>query len=662
MKTISKKILSVLMAAAMVATMLPSFALTALADAAPNSTKSEYSYFVNDLSGVTQSNVTWDGGASFAGNGYAKLNDTPLAAVTENSGFVVSFDVYNTDNANAKKFFKFKNGSNYVAVDSGSPDWWTRYRTEISNGTNTRGYYTSDFTSAEFTSKQHTDSGNNSFPVNDWYNLTLVMNTDGSYSYYRDYELLATFKSNYISTNNGGGLTDEAAASAIASATEYIVGASDTSATEGFTGKIKNLRIFATAEARALQLAMIKYENKMDGTVYTNMSAAYNAYVAANKGFDAYIYGGDTTVDISTLASNLETATNNMTAWSAYTGTADVYLINSLAGDNYANKVLYASTVSSYNAELQVGNSRIRSYIPSVVVMYYDGVSSTGKPSFPAGVEVYRASNKTNNNSVDWCYLAGSDTGSGSSSGADGIFQFAGRWKGYTTTWTNNLDGNGNGGVIWSNYGNTEYFGGTYGDANRHTIDSNGSRYFKNKVIYNGTSNFDGSSKNYYYHMYNGKRGTDGTQNANTKLDVVNYAQVIDAIASKTSNLTSVESYREGGLGTVLSRYDDATGFNITSYFTSCVDGNAATCYGTAQNRAAIVSGQLSNVAAPTADTSDYTTLRTYLSNGLNTKSFDGVEGGRTLTAKEIYENSAICSCSYGSYSCKRLRSHSSCF
>ena len=254
MKKISKKILSILMAAAMVATMLPTFALTALADSAPSGTKSEYAYFVRNLDGVTQNNVTWSEGANFEGNGYAKLNDTPLRAVTATSGFIISMDVFNTDNANAKKFFKFKNGSNYIAVDSGSPDWWTRFRTEISNGTNTRGYYTSDFTSAEFTSKQHTDSGNNSYPVNDWYNLTLVMNTDGSYSYYKDYVLLATYKSNYISTNNGGGLTDEAAASAISSATEYIIGAADTSAYEGYTGKIKNLRIFAILRLRLFSL------------------------------------------------------------------------------------------------------------------------------------------------------------------------------------------------------------------------------------------------------------------------------------------------------------------------------------------------------------------------------------------------------------------------
>ena len=103
MKKISKKILSILMAAAMVATMLPTFALTALADSAPSGTKSEYAYFVRNLDGVTQNNVTWSEGANFEGNGYAKLNDTPLRAVTATSGFIISMDVFNTDNANAKK-------------------------------------------------------------------------------------------------------------------------------------------------------------------------------------------------------------------------------------------------------------------------------------------------------------------------------------------------------------------------------------------------------------------------------------------------------------------------------------------------------------------------------------------------------------------------------
>jgi len=630
MKKISKKILSFLMAAAMVVTMLPTFAIPALADAAPSGTKSEYSYFVNDLSGVTQSNVTWDGGASFAGNGYAKLSGSPLSAVTENSGFVISFDVYNTDNANAKKFFKFKNSSSYIAVDSGSPDWWTRYRTEISNGTNTRGYYTSDFTNAEYTSKQHTDSGNNSYPVNDWYNLTLVMNTDGSYSYYRDYELLATFKSNYISTGNGGGLTDESAASAIASATEYIVGASDTSATEGFTGKIKNLRIFATAEARALQLAMIKYENKMDGTVYTNMSAAYNAYVAANKGFDSYIYGGDTSVDIATLASNLNTATDNMSKWSAYTGTVSVKLANYDADSSYYNKVLYASATTNFSDEGSCGNLRYKSYVPAVVVMYYDGVTSTGTPKFPAGFQINRKNNS--NRSCAFCYVSNNNT-TDSTDTSDSNFGFTGRWIGYSTTWNN--------GIPWNTYGTSENFGGTYGSNYNQQVSWTTARYYINKMEYKGTTSYN-NNNSIYYTLYNQERGAYNSIGANCARYVVNYAQVRDAISSKTSYLTSVESYREGGLGNVLSRYDDATGYNITSYFTSCVDGNAATCYGTAQNRAAIVAGQLSNVAAPTADSSDYNTLRGYLTNVLNTKSFDGVEGGRNLTAEEIYENAAI--------------------
>jgi hypothetical protein len=631
MKKISKKILSILMAAAMVATMLPTFALTALADSAPSGTKSEYAYFVRNLDGVTQNNVTWNEGANFEGNGYAKLNDTPLSAVTATSGFIISMDVFNTDNANAKKFFKFKNGSNYIAVDSGSPDWWTRFRTEISNGTNTRGYYTSDFTSAEFTSKQHTDSGNNSYPVNDWYNLTLVMNTDGSYSYYKDYELLATFKSNYISTNNGGGLTDEAAASAISSATEYIIGAADTSAYEGYTGKIKNLRIFATSEAKALQLAMINYENKMaEGKVYKNMSAAYNAYVAANKGFDAYIYGGDTSVDIAALASNLEIATNNMTEWSAYTGTATVKLANYDADSAYYNKVLYASSTTNFSDEGSCGNLRYKSYVPAVVIMYYDGVTSTGTPKFPAGFEIKRANNS--NRSCAYCYVSSSNN-TDSSDTSDANFGFTGRWIGYSTTWNN--------GVPWNTYGTSENFGGTYGSNYNQQVSWTSSRYYINKMEYKGTTSYN-NNNSIYYTLYNQERGAYNSIGANCARYVVNYAQIRDAIASKTNYLTSVESYREGGLSTVLSRYDDATSFNITSYFTSCVDSNVATCYGTAQNRASIVAGQLSTVAAPTADSSDYDTLRSYLLNGLNTKSFPDIEGGRAFSAQEIYNSSTL--------------------
>ena len=640
MKNLSKKILSILMAAAMLATMLPTFAIAALAEAAPSGTKSEYSYFVNGLDGVTSAGVSWTNGrAQFASGSYAKLNDAPLSSVSEGEGFIVSYD-YNTGSLDAGLNYamNFVNGSNRMTfINSNSSDWQERPSLEISNGTKTR-VYTGNYTNAELLSTTHSQASNDCMWNKDA-TMTYVFNTDGSMDLTVTNRnnssdvFTVTYKSNYGATSKGGGMTDAEVYAVVSSLKDYYVGAANSNADNDYTGYFKNLRFFATSKAKALELAMIKYENKMDGTVYKNMAAAYNAYVAACKGFDAYIYGRDTSVDIASLASALNTATDNMTEWSAYSGTVSVKLANDTADSSYFNKVLYASSSTNFSSEASCGQLRFKSFLPSVVVMYYDGITSTGTPKFPAGFEVKR--NSSYYRSCAFCYVSNSDNSS-SSDTSDSNFGFTGRWIGPATNWNDSL-----GGVYWSSYQNGEYFGGVYNDNNNKQVTWTNSYYFVNKMEYKGETAYN-NKNTIYYTLYNQERNAYKSVEANCSRYVVNYAQVRDAISSQKDYLTSVESYREGGLATVLSRYDDATGYSLTSYFTSCVDGNAATCYESAQNRAAIVSGQLSNVAAPTADTSDYTTLRTYLTNGLNTKSFEGIEGGKTLTAQEIYDNANI--------------------
>ena len=638
MKKSIKKVLSMLMAAAMVATMLPTFAVTALADATPSGTKSEYSYFVTDASSniASSANISWDGKANFESGSYAKLSGTPLSAVTEGSGFIVSYDYVTGSLGDDTWIMNFTGGSNRMSFINGSNDWWMRPALEISNGSKTR-VYEGDFTNSSYLSTTYSESGNGCC----WWKtlrMTYVFNTDGSL----DLTVLnlndtsdtftVTYRSDYGSLEQGHGMTDAEVYAAVSSLTDYYVGAGDSTPNHDYTGHVQNVRIFATSQAKALQLAMINYENKMsEGRVYKNMKAAYDAYVAANKGFDAYVYGRDTTVDIATLASNLNTATDSMTAWSAYTGTVGVKLANYDADSAYYNKVLYASDSTNFSDEGSCGNLRYKSYVPSVVVMYYDGVSSTGTPKFPAGFEIKRANNS--NRGCAYCYVSSSNNTTNNSNTSDSYFGFTGRWLGYSTTWSN--------GVPWNTYGTTATFGGTYGDSMNTQVSWDSSRYYINKMEYKQTTAYN-NKNTIYYTLYNNERNATNSIVANCARYVVNYAQVRDAISSKTSYLTSVESYRQGGLSDVLTKYDSATDYNITSYFTSCADANAATCYGSAQNRAAIVAGALSTVASPTADSADYATLRSYLSNGLNTKSFSDIEGGKTLTAPEIYNNSAI--------------------
>ena len=179
---LGKKFLSILLSAMMVISMIPTFAITALAVGTSGNMAEFLTSKATLNDGITNYGVTWDDekdGAYFDGSDSVKLNIRPLKGVTQSSGFIVSMDVYNVDNRLTNKYLSFKNGNQFYEVDGSSPDWWTVYRTQISNGTNTRGYYTSDLNSADFTSVTAAANGNDSYPTNEWYTFTISMNTDG---------------------------------------------------------------------------------------------------------------------------------------------------------------------------------------------------------------------------------------------------------------------------------------------------------------------------------------------------------------------------------------------------------------------------------------------------------------------------------------------------
>lgn len=75
-------------------------------------------------------------------------------------------------------------------------------------------------------------------------------------------------------------------------------------------------------DTTAIDNAMKAFEDKVkDGTIFNNVNTAYNAYVDCQKARDAAVYGHDKTVDLVAKANALNTAINNMTAYSfSYTG------------------------------------------------------------------------------------------------------------------------------------------------------------------------------------------------------------------------------------------------------------------------------------------------------------------------------------------------------
>ena len=433
-KKFGKRIISILLSAMMVITMIPTFAITVFADA-NGGIKSEYSYLVSGAtlqSDVTSSNVTWDSNnnsAGFASSSYVKLNDKPLSGVTATSGFIVSYEINAGDLGADTWAMNFVGGTNRMTFVNGNSEWDQRPSLVITNGSKTR-IYKGVFTDTAHLSTTYSKNSNDCLWW-DTFRMTYVMNTDGSLDLIvkdltdNSDSFTVTYKSNYGSTSNGGGMTDAEVAEAVSSLTDYYIGAGDNTLSHDYTGNIKNVRFFASSEAKALQLAMIDYENKMaDGKVYKNLSAAYNAYLDANKALDSYFYGDSnntvTSANLTTLTSNLTTAIGNMTEWTQQgakvttkhgvfagdtTSGAESYPTSDGGSAGYyasaLHNLLYVQTglektgtyCQAYTENGSDPKIKKELYYPDATLLYVD---SNTKATFPIMLRVY--CDKQNNN------------------------------------------------------------------------------------------------------------------------------------------------------------------------------------------------------------------------------------------------------------------------
>ena len=640
MKKTFKKSLAFLLSALMIASMIPAFGITALANDALNAQAflTSKETFEN---GITNNGATWDdnmNAAYFNGSSSVKLNSRPLQNVTQTSGFIVSMDVYNVNNELANKYFNFTNGSQFYGCEGSSPDWWTRYRSQISNGTNTRWYYTSDLNKAEYTSVTSEKNGNESYNTYEWYTFTLVMNPDGSYSYYRNCELLGTYISDYISTGNGGGLTNESAASVIAGLTDYYIGAADGNGAEGFTGYIRNVRFYDKADsASLLDLAVSEYENKMDGTIYKNISPAYNAYVAANKALDSYVYGGSastvTDADLATAASNLVSATNNMTVWEEYSATQNVAM-GSNSVDNSSN-VLYASSDVTFSEYIGLGSTKFKTITNNKVVLYYNGNDS--KTYFPVGIEVVRDGN--DKRQYDYVYFSQSvedHDGQPTGGAPDTKIELRANWRGYQDGWNGGIDW----AQMWTN--GSDCFGYyQYDLGHNFVIDS--TRYYGNLAYYKATAPTSGnpypdnslSKVGLIYEVYNVQRNHCAGYNAGTEIYVIDYYQVTQRIKDNIGYFSNVADYSQGGLSSLASALDTATAFDLGTY------ANSASAYTDATNVINNTVIPAFSGASATAD-SGYAALRTAITNYKSVNNDDDKYTAASFSAFTTAYNNAV--------------------
>lgn len=131
------------------------------------------------------------------------------------------------------------------------------------------------------------------------------------------------------------------------------------------------------------------YEQKMDGSAYTNMLAAYEAWYNAK----AYLVGVKTGLadaqDVDTYYTALESAIGSMGDWSAKTADATPSFVDDSTGTSYdgfkngdvdyAVNILYWPGCTNYSANGTTANVTIDLYYPTTVLMY-DGINTPTMP------------------------------------------------------------------------------------------------------------------------------------------------------------------------------------------------------------------------------------------------------------------------------------------
>jgi uncharacterized glyoxalase superfamily protein PhnB len=380
----------------------------------------------------------------------------------------------------------------------------------------------------------------------------------------------------------------------------------------------------SAADLSALTSAISAYENAMSsGTVYKNMSAAYNAYVAANKAYDAVYYGDATNIDVDAVASDLTTATATMTSspWTASKASGTVMMLDdtSAIDSTYATNILYASK-GEMSIKTDSGNVLTYMSTSKTAVFLYDGTEIR----MPVMFAFHNDTGLTGSSRKIYCYYP--TDGASSSTTDNAYFALGDNWHGYYGKTKSKSDNTPAGLFVWStafNATNTVCKGLNKSTKTTQATDAqkNNNSYlwwaYSNYLKYvGGDSNFtDGLFATtlgwYSYSGYKvgGNEGNHYIADAE-KYYIIDYTAPVKAINSKKSYLSKVTSYKEGGLSSLMSAFDEAT-IDPTIYDYS---SNTADLAKLVAKKLATGASDL-NSATATDDSANYATLRTAITN-----------------------------------------------
>lgn len=319
-----------------------------------------------------------------------------------------------------------------------------------------------------------------------------------------------------------------------------------------------------TTDVSALETAMQNYVDKMQNLqkenvgIMTNMKAAYDAYVNAQKAIDAIKYGYSTSINVSAVANNLTDATNKMSPWTSYKGTMRSkmpndanYLDNQYMANTYKN-LLYADETATQTSvtKVQVYEGLFKgkiycngSFYYSNVVMLYDN-----KTAPQTGVMFNVLPSKTDptlgGKTKEYAAWMSANNG--------GLKLALDRWKGTSD----------NGDYQWimnkpcadTIYASDNYsqFTSKHDNQIQHgnyiTFDASNDPFTDDALVKTYTPTWS-----FYTTVGDKNNHNKGEVSTSIKIQIFNYKAVIDAINSTKSTIANVANYKQGGLSTLFS-------------------------------------------------------------------------------------------------------------
>ena len=412
----------------------------------------------------------------------------------------------------------------------------------------------------------------------------------------------------------------------------YADSVSDAEYIHGTYGKVTFSAKAISSEYNVGELLSLMDEFKTKlaaGKLYTNMGNAYAAYVQCQKAYDAYYYGGNTTVDLTAAATALRAEMILMTPWTAATFNGQAYHCKTVATGGYSNVVYqkkYAPgdgsneyTQFGNEASFSIGSSWGTTYyvkfklaLPSIIVMADDGINPISSPIL---TEAFGGGKP--NIQIHLRYIA-----LDSANNANYKLQLNQNWA-IGSSWTAWVNPEGNAKLPKDII--TDYGKGTYVDDNY----SGSNRYCYNRLYFNSLGN--GNTVNYYEKFTQDdisvRAGVTQKQNAvNSYWDaggenikttssqqyIINYKAVNSAIDSLKTKLSDkdVSKYKEGGLASIYNALDLLTANNCNPN-TYDYSGDTAQAVKNCANAIKTAVEDASKASVGNADSTDYESLRT---------------------------------------------------